>query len=212
MPTNHVVQQGECVNSIAKKYGHFWETLWNDPANSELKQLRKDPNVLLEGDELSVMDLRPHEESKPDGQKHRFRRKGVPAELNLRLLDKEGNPRAGLAYTLDIDGKLYKGKLDSEGRLKQAIPPDARSGKLIVGEGDQKEEYELQLGGVDPIDTVSGVKGRLLGLGYYRGAVDNELDQEVKQSIRLFQQNSDMEPTGELDDATRDKLKSVFGS
>ncbi|MGC9973362.1 MAG: LysM domain-containing protein [Bryobacteraceae bacterium] len=46
----HVVKQGDCMSSIADQYGFFWETLWNHERNAQLKERRKNPNVLMAGD------------------------------------------------------------------------------------------------------------------------------------------------------------------
>ena len=45
MPKQHKVKQGECLSSIAERYGLFPETIANDSDNSELKNERKDLNV-----------------------------------------------------------------------------------------------------------------------------------------------------------------------
>ena len=86
MSKMHKVSQGECIDSIALAYGFFPSTLWIHESNSELRSLRKDPNILLPGDEVFIPDLQPGEESGATDQRHSFLRKGVPAKLKLRFL------------------------------------------------------------------------------------------------------------------------------
>ena len=114
---DYVVKKGDCLTSISEAAGHFWETVWNDPANEELKTEREDPNVLMPGDKLTIPDLRKKEESKPPEKRHRYRRKGVPAKLNLQFLD-HGEPRADQDYLADIDGHIEKGKTDPDGTCR----------------------------------------------------------------------------------------------
>src|SRR5436305_39757 len=50
--TVHVVQQGECLSSIAHAYGlPDWKHLHDHAANKELKNNRPNPNILAPGDE-----------------------------------------------------------------------------------------------------------------------------------------------------------------
>lgn len=87
MAEDYEVERGDCMSSIAYEHGFFWETLWNDPGNSDLKSRRKDPNVLAEGDTVHIPDLRLKKESGTTERCHRFELKGVPAKLRLRVLE-----------------------------------------------------------------------------------------------------------------------------
>lgn len=207
---NYVVNQGDCIESIAYGKGFFWETLWNDSNNAELKKARKDPFVLLPGDQLHIPELRKRFEDGPTEQRHRFRRKGMPAKFRIVLLE-EDQPRANIPYILNIDGDITKGTTDGEGKIERSIPPNARRGKLTVGEGAKQQEYVLNLGWTDPIDEVTGLQSRLANLGFYDGPVNGELSPATYSALRLFQEKNDLEPTGEADEATREKLKEAHG-
>jgi hypothetical protein len=206
----YIVKQGECVETIAKRSGHFWETIWNHTKNNELRQQREDPNALAPGDFLFIPDLRPHAESGATGQRHRFHRKGVPSELCI-VVKHQGEPFADKPYRLDVDGKLFYGKTDQSGQIFKLIPPDAKSGKLVVGQGEEELEYVIDLGYVDPISTVTGVQTRLNNLGFDCGAVDGVLGLRTQAALRDFQRKYEITESGELDESTRQKLKEAYG-
>ena len=206
----HIVEPGDCMASIGEQYGFHWETLWDLAENADLKKNRKNPNVLFEGDEVTIPDKRLREESKPTEAKHRFVRKAVPEKLWIKLVDADHNPRANLDYIIVIDGDSRRGQTDGNGELVERIPPSAREGKLILGKG-QTEEIKLNLGNLDPITEVSGVKSRLANLGFYKGAIDGNLDDATQKALSAFQRKQGLQVTGAVDDATRQKLLKVHG-
>jgi N-acetylmuramoyl-L-alanine amidase len=209
MSEDYQVRQGDCMNSIAFEYGFFWETLWNHASNGELKQKRKDPNVLMEGDVVHIPDRAPKEESGATEQRHRFRRKGVPITFRVRLLQYD-EPIADATYTLDVDGRIYKGRSDGDGIIEEFIQPDARSAHLLLDE--QKLEYSFNLGHLDPADTVAGAQARLNNLGHDCGAVDGVLGPRTEAALRAFQSKHEVTVTGTLNAETIDCLKKVHGN
>jgi N-acetylmuramoyl-L-alanine amidase len=207
---DHVVRQGECISSIAGDSGHFWCTIWQDAANAELRRVRQNPNALLPGDRVHVPDIRTKQESGATETRHTFRRRGEPCTLRLRLLE-DGQPREGLAYILEVDGEVTNGIVGAEGIVETRIPPGARQGKLTLLVGETKEVYPLDLGHIDPADTISGAQGRLHCLGYDVGRIDGKLGPSTEAALRDFQNNNELSVTGRLDGATAARLKEVFG-
>lgn len=208
----HVVSPGDCINSIADQHGFFWETIWNHPSNQALKQLRENPNALLKGDRVFVPDPRKKEVQCSPTKRHTFRLKGVPVRFNLRVLDAQGQARAGVPYTLVVDGKTSQGTIPSDGNLSEIIKANAKKAKLTLSpRGAEKEEYEFQLGHMNPADDNAGVQGRLKNLGYYEGPLSGSSDEATIEAIRQFQEASGLPVTGEADAATQATLAKRHG-
>jgi hypothetical protein len=199
--------QGDCLSSIASKFGFLWQTLWNLPENAELKRVRKDPNVLLPGDRVTIPDLRLKQEPADTDKRHCYIKLGEPAKLRMRFLE-DGEPLSGEKYTLMIDGEVRFGTLDQNGQLVESIPPRADLVRLSI---DNQDPVTLKLGTVDPITEISGVQGRLNNLGYFLGNVDNIVGPKTREALRRFQQACGLPVTGKPNQATRDKLVHVHG-
>lgn len=200
------------MSSIAFEYGFFWETLWGLPDNKKLKELRKTPYTLAPGDVVSVPEKRAKSESIDAGKAHRFRVKGVPEQLRLEMLDPLGEPRKGLAYVIEGSGVKFEGKLDGKGRLEHWISPELTKLKLtITVSEDEVEEYDLLMGGLDPIDSVLGAQQRLLNLGLFEGKCNGEWDDDLCDAVIDFQIANELEVTGDLDKDTVAKLEDVHG-
>ena len=113
------VRQGDCAESIAFEKGLFWETIWNDGRNAELKNERQSPNELLPGDRIFVPDNAQERGLLRDGaEASRFGRKGVPSKLDL-VIQVDGEPIAQDAVR-DPSGRQDVGRHHGQRRPDRA--------------------------------------------------------------------------------------------
>lgn len=202
----YVVKDGDSIESIAFDKGYFWETLWNHPDNAELKEIRKDRNILLPGDRVTLPAKTAKQEPAQTEMRHRFVRRGVPAYCALQLFQ-DGEPRANQEYTLTVGEEVFTGVTDAEGKLKHPISPGATTGTLVIG--PDRQEFPLRFGKLDPITELSGIQKRLNNLGFPCGAPSGQLDDRTRAAIRAFQERMNLPPTGEPDSATVDRLREL---
>jgi hypothetical protein len=202
----YTVRQGESIESIADERGFFVDTLWNDSANAAVKEARKNPNLILPGDKIHIREKRKKQIDKPDAAKHTFRRKGVPSMFRIVLQD-NGEPRSGVAYKLEIDSVVVKsGTTGSDGLIESPVSARARSGRLLI-DGDEEKTMDLVFRELDPANSPSGVAARLVNLGFLDSAGASQVDPEtLASSLMKFQEAQGLDPTGELDQQTLDKL------
>jgi peptidoglycan hydrolase-like protein with peptidoglycan-binding domain len=111
-----------------------------------------------------------------------------------------------------MDGAVLEGTTtDAEG-IERSISPLARSGTLTV----DGHVWTLQLAALNPVDNtadhgVSGIQARLLNLGYDVGEVDGVAGPKTRAAIRAFQQEHRLALSGDLNQATRDKVVAIHG-
>jgi len=198
----HVVLKGECISSIAYQYQLFPETVWSHPENDSLRELRKDPNILLEGDRVFIPEPRQKTISAATGKRHAFLRKGVPARFRLKVLNGDV-PRPNIAFELLIDDEIVlEGKTDGDGVLDVSIPANAKKGVLLLDGGNQK--IEVSFGHLDPVTEDDGVRQRLFNLGLIKTLDASNAD--LAAAVRMFQRINKLKPTGVADADTREKL------
>lgn len=241
MGEDHIVSQGESVSSIAYEHGFFWQTLWDHPKNRDLKSLRKDPDILTEGDVLHIPDREDKQESGATEGKHSFKMRGVPAKFVLIVLqdakdqagaaaDDEGSsnwweyqepkpkavkrePMAHAPFELFADGVLVKkDQTDGDGRLEAKLVPNARAGLLVLNRGTARESViELNFRCMDADSSLSGISRRLNNLGFPCRTEAPEPDSETQAALQAFQEQHGLDVSGKVDDATRNRLKEVYG-
>lgn len=208
MAENYQVKQGDSIFSIAFEKGFFADTIWEHANNEEVKDDRKDPNVLMPGDVVHIPDKRLKEVSKPTNNVHKFQVKNTPKRFRIQIM-RGDQPVRDMEYVLSIEGSETTGKTDGEGWITRSISPNAKKGELSLQEG---QKFDLNLGFLDPIDEVTGLQGRLRTLGYYHGPINGQLNEDTKESLKEFQAYNDLETTGESDEETKSLLEEFAGN
>lgn len=240
--STHVVEPGEHISGIAARFGFGdFHRIWDDAANAELRQRRPDPHVLFAGDVLSIPDRQDRVEALATTQVHTAELDDLLLFLPLAIKDLGNRPVANAAFELRMQLRAGRvaGSTDAKGHLAEEVSRLAKAGELRVthtlpplqkGEAPRIEilEFDLHIGGLDPVTTFSGQQQRLNNLGYFAGFT--VLDQEQMQwAVEEFQcdhlqlhaprqppvivPQSD-EPTaitGVQDQPTRQKLEQLHG-
>lgn len=209
MPSTHRVQQGESLISLGNRFKIPPGKIWDHPDNGHLREHSRRSSILYPGDVVTIPDPERKTVAGDTEQRHRFRYSSG-TWLRLRLLD-EDEPYAGEPYLLVVGETEHTGNLDENGRLEVGIPASAERAMLYLGE-DRQEEIEVLIHQMDPIDESSGVQKRLNNLGYDCGAEDGEIGLGTREAIKCFQQDQQLEVTGEIDDATLARLEEIHGS
>jgi len=210
------VKQGEDLLSIALKHGFDdWRTIYDHPENAQFKQKRPNPTTLYPGDRVFVPNRSLKQEPCETGRRHTFQVKAPTALVRI-VLEEEGSPYANKKYKLSVGKRTYEGTTDAQGLLEQTVRADVEEGQLMVWLDDDPaaEPYiwTLKIAHLDPIDTISGVQARLMNLGFDCGGESGTIGSQTTRALQAFQAAIGLDPTGQLDDATRAKLKEQHDS
>lgn len=211
----HTVEPGDCLTSIAARYGlSSGDALLDDPNNQYLKDLKRHPNLLAAGDSVFIPDAKPHSESCATDQRHKFTVTLPKAKLRVVLTDAKGAAWAGKRFVITVEDKRIEGKSGSDGLVEADVPPHATRAQLQVflGNGDEPEiDHTLEIGCLEPVETLLGVQSRLHNLGY-RCDPNGQLDDPTRAALRSFRAKNGLPAAADdalLDDALRDKLRDL---
>ncbi|WP_437538977.1 peptidoglycan-binding protein [Sorangium sp. So ce726] len=210
MPS-HTVHQGECLSSIAKRYGFSDPmVIWTDAANKDLHDRRDgDANVLYPGDVLFI----------PESGARSVKKRGLPIaaaaassarKLHLFLRDPRGQPLAEQAFTLEVGGETLTGTTDAAGAIVREMPAEAAKARLDVG----RYRWDLDIAHLNPIastpdEGTSGIVERLRNLGYaIEPSAGSPLEAAVR-ALRRFQRDFGLPATGHADEETMRRLEAA---
>jgi hypothetical protein len=215
MATDHTVQQGEHVSSVAKKYGFTnYRVIWNHPNNAELKKKRQNPNVLFPGDRLFLPDRELRDESCSTDRRHRFKMRGPILKLQLILEDLLEKPIGNARCLLVLENEFRRVTTAADGRIEQVIPSDSHDAVLIIQDTQTPFNYTnipIKIGNLDPVEEISGQQARLGNLGYFPGDGGGKDDQTFRSAVEEFQCDHSLRVDGICGPKTQVKLKQVHG-
>jgi murein L,D-transpeptidase YcbB/YkuD len=210
----YTVVQGDHLSKIAKENGFpDYHIIWDHPNNADLKNQRKNPNVLHPGDQVFVPDKEQKHESGSTKKRHTFVVNKEPLKLRLVLEDSNKKPIANAQYALLVEGEVTQHTTDSRGRIEQEIPQDAQEATLVLrGEGIPFRDVpiSIKIGHLDPVEEVSGQVARLNNLGYSAGD-GGEDDEGFESAVKAFQRDHGLTVDGICGPLTQAKLKKVHG-
>jgi N-acetylmuramoyl-L-alanine amidase len=211
----HVVEQGECLTAIARRYGfHDHRTIYDHPDNATLRRRRPNPNILHPGDQVFIPEKEERTESRPASAVHMFRVRRTRRVLRIVLEDSCWHRMSNEPYELRIAGATRRGSTDGSGLLEQEIPSTASEAQLVV----RQHTFDLHIAALNPVaeDTgdhgISGAQARLMNMGYGISSVTGQINAETESALRQFQRDNGLEANGTLDAPTRAKLVELHGA
>jgi hypothetical protein len=204
----YVVRPGEYLEQIAVRARVSADAIWNDPRNAPLRALGRTPTQLHPGDVLVLPDAPPSRLVLTVGSFNGYTARVPMVKVPLSLMDDDG-PLRDQPFVVEGLGAPLEGVTDGEGLATFEVPVHVREVTVFLPARGLR--FQIAVGDLDPITEPSGVYARLVNLGYARGGgTPSALDQQ--HAIADFQRAEGLSATGEVDDATRQRLAEVHGT
>jgi N-acetylmuramoyl-L-alanine amidase len=222
----YYIQQGDHLAKVARENGFAdFNTIWDAAENKDLKEKRKNPNILFPGDKVFIPEKETKEESRATEKKHRFELHGDPLKLRVVLMGLKNKPLEGHQCTFTVETDTEEITTKSDGLLKKEISETAQTGKLVDRgkPGDKfgtEREIPLKIGHLDPADEISGQVARLNNLGYLAGdptvplgksQEEEDRYRQFQSAIEEFQCDFGLKVDGICGKQTQDKLIKAHG-
>jgi hypothetical protein len=214
----YVIKQGDYLKKLAFRMGFDADEVWNDPKNSELKEKRKDGDILAPGDILYVPEKPGKKLSFKKGADNAYKAKLPKLSVKVALAGPDGAPLKDEPYVIaGLGDEDVAGSTDGEGNVIFEAAVSVRAVKLTLTK--RKQTFQVLVGDLDPVDEPSGARMRLSHLGLYGGSYADgpepyasRDEAQLAAAITAFQKKQGLPATGKLDDATKAALVAAHGS
>jgi N-acetylmuramoyl-L-alanine amidase len=219
LASDYTIKQGDYVANVAKDHGFIdWKPVWDHASNKALKDKRKDPNILLPGDQLHIPDRETKNLSAATEAKHRYVVKRSPLQLIVRLDEMFNTPITGASYQLILGAQTFTKTTDGGGKLVHDLTPGIPEATLIVKDVPAPGHditFPIKIGHLDPVEERSGQAQRLNNLGYFAGPYPENDGKENERifvsAVQEFQCDHQLTVDGVCGAQTRAKLIEVHG-
>jgi type VI secretion system secreted protein VgrG len=143
-------------------------------------------------------------------------RKPNTRPLRLRVADANLAPHANKAFVVKAGGARVEGTTGADGTIDVVVPLEATGADITIWLGKRGESecrrYAVELGDIEPIDTILGVQRRLRHLGHYHREPSGTHDAATRAALKSFQRQRGLPPTGDIDAPTRSSLVELHGA
>lgn len=181
----HKVVQGECLISIAQKFGIAdWRAIYDAPENEAFREQRKNPNMICPGDDIFIPVLTGSKQPANINKKTTYVLKKAKGFLSIILVDSKSKPLPDIPYEVsfykseqDKKGEplliLKDEKSDADGYVEHPLPKGAKFAVITYSpylkRPSLKQKMGLKLGELDDPSTQLGMRSRLNHFGFYSG-------------------------------------------
>lgn len=213
----YVVRQGDYLTKLAHTMGFDADTIWNHAKNEHLRSSRPEQDLLHPGDVLWIPDAPEHRKLGVipfSTNRYAARIPKKPLEVRVQI---GGEPLPKEPYAiLGLGPDPIQGETDEDGWIKSSVDVHVRDVEVVLTR--KNRTLRVRVGDLDPIDTLSGLRKRLLHLGFYRpGRIGAENQDAIEgdalvSALKSFQAARSLPATGKLDADTRQALTQVHGS
>ena len=126
---DHIVQPGDCFNSLAKENGYYnYLTLYNHATNATT---HTKPNMLVEGTTVKIPDQKtPKKAPLTLDKETKFVLDRQPTKLRVAVLDAEGKDLPKVTAVAATVGTATASKLGAHGLVELKIEADVKAGTL----------------------------------------------------------------------------------